>query len=171
MKLIDGDEYPPVKLKCSNGYTILDYNRDNNLQDYFTSWAMWHYAAAGPLNGDTVNWRSWYKDGSQAKYLVSPDCDVCDEESGMQKYETKSTYWMTGNVFGCFWSMKAFHDCDMDFDTYTCYSCKEYSKTHSTDDIVAMDESVDAAQYSWTGMCVDSIREAGASVPDSHDVK
>ena len=67
------------------------------------------------------------------------------------------------------WVFKNFKQ--LEFKTDACYSCKKYSKAHSTDDIVAMDESVDAAQYSWAGMCVNSMREAAASVPDSHDVK
>ena len=171
LKLVDGDEYPPVHLKCSNGYTILDVNQDSNVESYFSSWVLWHYAIAGPLNGDVVNWENWYQAGKQENYLVSPDCNACDKKSGWQKYTTESTYWMSGNVFGCFWSMKAFHNCDMDFDTYTCYSCAEYSKSYETKDILVMDPLVDGAQYQWTGMCVDAIRPASASIPETHDVK
>jgi len=171
LHLMDGEEYPPVKLKCSNHYAILDYNQDMNLKNYFSTWVMWHYAIAGPLNGDVVNWAQWYKPSTAVdhNFLVSPDCTSCDAESGWQKFDTYSTYWMSGNLFGCFWSMKAMHDCDMDYDTYQCYSCFEFSHSHSFDDVFAVEETTSESQYKWTGLCVDSVRSADNSVPQTHD--
>ena len=38
IKFIDSDEYPVVNVKCSDGYSIIDYNYDNNIKEYFSSW-------------------------------------------------------------------------------------------------------------------------------------
>jgi len=125
--LIENDNdnnYPAIYVKCSNEYAILDYNYDNNLKEYFSTWNYWHYAIAGPINGDTVNWEAWYlANDDNTKYLVSADCTTCDESSLLQRYETKTTYWMTGNLFGCWWLVKGFLVCDLDWDTYSCYYC------------------------------------------------
>lgn len=109
MKLVDDNDqetYPIVKVKCSNGYAILDVNYDANIKEYFTSWAMWHSAIAGPTNGDIVDWDNWFiksRYDRTNKFLLSPDCNTCEEDHVRQHYATQTTYWMSGNLFGCYW--------------------------------------------------------------------
>jgi len=55
------EDYPIIRAKCSNGYIIIDYNYDNEVEQYFTSFQKWHYAMAGPLNDDSVNWEKWWR--------------------------------------------------------------------------------------------------------------
>jgi len=172
LKLMEDDDsknYPSVFAKCSNEYTILDYSYDNNLKEYFSSWNYWHYAIAGPNNGDTVNWEEWYlPSDANTKYLVSPDCNTCDEEKNFQLYETKTTYWMTGNLFSCWWNIKGFPVCDLDWDTYTCYYCGEKYFTGNVDP-TPIDESSPADYYDYTGQCVTSIESSQKTVPQIHE--
>ena len=60
LKLIDDNSYPLVLVECSNEFMIVDVNKEPNLKEYFSSWAMWHYAIAGPVNDNPVNWDDWY---------------------------------------------------------------------------------------------------------------
>ena len=103
LKLIDRDEYPIIKGKCSNEYLILDHSVDADISQYFTSWVGWHHSLSGPLKSDTVNWGEWYlpDNGNQnTQYLLSPDCSVCDESDSSQEYSTSTGYYMNANMFG-----------------------------------------------------------------------
>ena len=68
LKLINDDAYPLVLVECSNEFMIIDVKKDPNLKKYFSSWAMWHYGIAGPVNDDPVNWDDWYL---PSKYDIS----------------------------------------------------------------------------------------------------
>ena len=80
----DSVDYTPVHLRCSNEYVILDVSKDSNLINYFSSWEKWHHSIGGPPNHDAVNWREWFLYTSSvnynrnSKYLLSPDCNICD---------------------------------------------------------------------------------------------
>ena len=107
IKFSDDDlNYVPVYLECSNEYAILDYSKDSNIEKYFSSWQLWHYGTAGPRNSNPVTWEQWFlgnSESSNANYLVSPDCSVCDESSSKQLGGLKSTYWLSGNLAKQFW--------------------------------------------------------------------
>ena len=65
----------------------------------------YHYALAGSAVNDNVNWHDWWlptKNDAKAKFIVSPNCDICDESSTEQWRKTKTTYYMNGNFFGWF---------------------------------------------------------------------
>ena len=101
IKLLDGDDYPAVYVTCSNGYILLDYSKDNNLKEYFNTWAMWHQHTAGPTNDVHVNWMEWFlPDDGKTSYIISPDCSSCEVDHRRQLYGQKSAYWMTGTLFG-----------------------------------------------------------------------
>ena len=145
LKLLDGD-YPLVTVQCSNGYMMIDVNQDSDLESYFSSVAMWHYAIMGPVNDDHVNWHDWFLPSSVAPYstdednnnnnnddhtvtgndefefLYSQECQVCDLDSIIGHFAgTTQLPYMSGNLYGCFWPIRGVHDYDMDWDTYECY--------------------------------------------------
>src|SRR5690606_5453128 len=80
-------------------------------------------------NDNHVNWLQWFiptqdSEMDDVKFLLSPDCSSCDETVGYNLlYSKQSTYYMSGTIFGCFWATKGQHNCDVDYDTYSCYSC------------------------------------------------
>ena len=88
----------------------------------------WHLETSGPENTDHVNWRQWYLPDSSTtshEYLVSPDCNTCESEANNQLYDKLTTYWLTGSIFGCFWTVLGQHNCDVDYDSLDCYTCAE----------------------------------------------
>ena len=125
--LSDQDEdYMPVRLDCSNEYVIINLNKDSNLAEYFTTFEMWHYKLAGPSNNNPIDWEDWFlepENNENAKYLISPDCSVCNEKSNIQTRHTKTSYWMTGNLAKLHWPVIGFNECDMYWETYQCYDC------------------------------------------------
>ena len=166
---------------------------------------MWHYETAGPINGDTVNWEEWFlpdayntDSNSEYNYLISPDCSICDEDGSEtdlpQLYETKTTYWMTGNIFLCWWMSLGSDDllCDLDYDTYQCYTCDVEASTddngntyydneltatkiyneisQQTFDSIDEKEAAIEEYYLGTGQCTTSIRKSSATIPATHDV-
>jgi len=162
--LEDNDDCNVVQIQCSNGYMMLNVNKDKNLEKCFSSWAKWHYAIAGPTNDDHVNWAQWFLgDDGNTKYLVSPSCDVCDEsDTTNNDLGTDTTYYMTGNLFGCWWWIRGLHDCDMDWNTYECYACEcDDGACHGT----SMEDS-DAT----TGICATKTRSSTADVATTHDL-
>jgi hypothetical protein len=37
----NGEEYPNIQVRCSEGWTILDYNLDSMISQYFSSFSSW----------------------------------------------------------------------------------------------------------------------------------
>jgi hypothetical protein len=122
LKLVDDDAYPLVYAKCSNGYTMIDYDLDSDWEMYLSSFRQFHYAVAGPVKDDHVNWEGWFL-GSADAYIVSPKCDVCDESETMNYESTESTYYMTDVARGCVHAKLGTAACDLLWDTYECQYC------------------------------------------------
>ena len=62
----------------------------------------WHLVTSGPTNNEHINWRSWFVPDSNItdySYLVSPDCNSCEEEANNQLYNTLTTYYMTATIY------------------------------------------------------------------------
>ena len=122
-------------------------------------------------------------ESSVMNYLISPDCNSCDEDSTRQLYGSSTTYWMTGTIFGCFWSVKGAHNCDVDWDTDTCYTCLD--KTSSTQlkaiknggnslidqgqTRVAISDESSIDEFDKTGICPHNVRSSNQYVPLTHD--
>lgn len=208
LKFLDGDEYPVVKVQCSNGYAILDYSLDSNIASYFNSWQDWILSFAGPDNSHIINWEDWFEPANQANsnlesddsddddseyigenlvtqtgphFLISPNCDACERRKKYQLYNAKTTYWMTGTVFGCFWPVKGAHNCDMSYDDLTCYNCGAANfivdggagRIAITDEYVstfAQQHSKNQATglFTSTGICPKLIHHSNSAVAASH---
>ena len=104
LKLLEGDDYPVLKVQCSNGYMLIDYSSDSDWQYYFSTFLKWHYEIGGPSQDDHYNWAEWYlPSDSQTNYIISPDCDVCDEDVQDDYRNTnglQSGYYMNANFYG-----------------------------------------------------------------------
>jgi len=163
IKLLDGDDYPLIKVKCSNGYAILDYSLDNEISSYFTSFEQWHISIAGAAQAEHINLQEWFiPDDGNTKYLVSESCDVCDES--IQEHGTTNGYYMNANVFGCFVFPRGMPDCDFDIDTLECHSCftsAGFSKIYRTED--GADDAI------ASGACMTLIRPSLAQVDRTFD--
>ena len=173
IKFSDEDgNYVPVYLSCSNEYVILDYSKDSNLEKYFSSWQLWHYGTAGPSNSNPVTWEEWFLNGNSeslnANYLVSPDCNICDESSSRQLANTKSTYWLSGNLAKQFWWNFALPGCDMDYETYECYSCIECMDVTLACDAPSMNYARSSNDFDLTGICSTAIRDSSSEVPNDN---
>ena len=148
---------PLVNLDCSNEYVILNVNKDDKIKEYFTSFEKWHYAIGGPKKSDPVNWNQWFKpnnNDNDGKFLISPQCDVCDKNNEIQVYDEKSSYWMTANMLKLHWAGGGGAiECIMDPDTYECYDC-------SACDI---DDNDNYSQRNTGGICTPSVISKTAS--------
>ena len=60
LKPLEGEEHPPINQKCVSEYMVIDVDRDQNVQHYFSSFDSWHYALRGPALEDSVNWEEWW---------------------------------------------------------------------------------------------------------------
>ena len=60
LKPLEGEEHPPINQKCVGEYMVIDVDRDQNVQHYFSSFDSWHYALRGPAIEDSVNWEEWW---------------------------------------------------------------------------------------------------------------
>ena len=111
-KLINSDnsKYPLINGKCSNGYLILDYNYDNQIYNYFSSWTQWFKDTYGPTNDDKeANWDNWFlpaqliprdDQDDELLWLVSPDCQTCNETNPFNIwYGTKSSWSGIGKKY------------------------------------------------------------------------
>ena len=175
MKLIDDEDYPLVSIKCSNGYGILDYSLDSNIVDYFDTWYQWFPKTIGPTNEAHVNWQEWFlphvdadsddEDMPLTKYALSPDCSSCEVTHKRQLHGLKTTYWMTGTIFGCFWAIKGNHNCDIDYDTNTCYTCDSARGMTFT----AITDNSTEAEYLLTGICPHNVQSSDYYTPVYHD--
>jgi len=163
IKMLDGDDYPVTKVKCSNGYAMLDYSLDTDIASYFTSFLKWHHKIAGASQTDHVNLQEWFvpNDGN-TKYIVSDACDVCEESA--QQYGTSNGYYMNANLFGCFTYPRGMPDCDFDIDTYECHACYstvDFGTIYQTE--FGADDATDM------GACMTFVREASAEVDRTFD--
>ena len=165
---VSDESYVPLYLECSNEYVILDYSKDPNLEYYFSSFEKWHYGIGGPANANPVTWEQWFlpneKDANvDASYLIAPDCDVCDETADRQAFETKSAYWMSGNLAKLTWSYVGFNDCDMDKDTYSCYDC---TSCRDNDSPVCYPTLMEETETDWTktGICGVAVQESNREI-------
>ena len=169
MKLIDVDSAPVVSIKCSNGYGILDYSFDNNIVDYFDTWSQWFPRTAGPSNTVHPNWQEWFLPSKAStgttSFVISPDCNTCEVDHKRQLHDDKTTYWMTGTVFGCFWKIKGSHNCDVDYDTNECYVCTSLSGK----DFTVVDDDTTEDDYAMTGICPHSVFSSDYYTPLTHD--
>jgi len=138
LKLLEnepGTSYPIMHVQCSNGYAMIDYAHDSDWTQHFTSWIKYHYAVAGPIRGDDSNWSRWFlpdlasetepaDQSVNARYLVSPECETCDDSKIFQVNGAHSAYYMSALAFGCFDPTRGWPACDMDYETYTCKVCE-----------------------------------------------
>ena len=180
LKLIDSDDYPAVEVKCSNGYAVLDYTVDENIKEYFSSWTQWFPRTVGPTNDEHINWQQWFlptqyttdttsgEESTTTSFVISPDCNTCEETNGRQLYGDSTTYWMTGTIFGCFWKMKGAHNCDVDYDTDVCYTCSSGLGNSLEFRAISDDEDTSDA-YDTTGICPHNVRESNYWVTTDHD--
>ena len=175
LKLLDDTDevsYPPVNLECINGYAILDYNRDANIEQYFTSFKYWHYGVVGPAPDDRVNWQEWYLPFASdiTKFALSPDCNSCDYDQDWQVYEDKTTYWMTGNTFQCWWSVKGVGECEMNYFTYECYECAQWQNNEVSSSKQAISYlETDTKIWRMCGECTHAVKPSFSKTPQTHD--
>ena len=94
-----------------------------------------------------------------SKYLISPDCNSCDETSEYQTHFTGTTYWMTGNLAKLHWGVIGFNECDMDWDTYQCYDCEA---------CLSMAAGCEATPYTPTSTDFKTSGICGVTVQDSN---
>ena len=91
LKLGSSDDDPIINAACSNQWTIINMQQDNEWESYFTSMRKYHKEVLGPIKDDHVNWQEWLTVDIE-RFIVSPDCSVCDDG-----HELNSMY---GNASG-----------------------------------------------------------------------
>lgn len=67
---------PPIKVMCSNGYTIVNPKLDPNVINYFSSYHDYHASFSGPSLDDHVSWGDWWlpaKADTAASGEVTPE--------------------------------------------------------------------------------------------------
>ena len=136
LKLLPDDDAPLVTVECSNEFMLIDVSTENNLLHYFSSNIMWHRDYMGPTSEDHVNWHDWWIPSSMEnlsedevtsfEFLFSEYCDGCNEitnghYAGTPSDDTGYLPYMTGNLFGCFWTVRGIHSYDFDWDTKECF--------------------------------------------------
>merc|ERR1719242_2296283 len=127
---------------------VIDVNEDPNVEDYFSSFTSWHYAVSGPEMMDHSNWESWWLPSAEwlpngiggdedseeyFQFAISPDCSTCELTNNLEDnvYSLfnddvsgeRTSYYMTGTIFGCLAKHKALKDCRWDYDMMTCGYC------------------------------------------------
>ena len=78
----------PVYLTCSNEYAIFDYNKDNNLEHYFTNLYDFYDDISNALTKNdlkSLNWDEWFLPcvnnditSQNIEYTLSLDCKTCN---------------------------------------------------------------------------------------------
>ena len=94
------DEYPSIKVRCYDGYMILDYSLDPNIANYFSSFWIWTDDAASSTLSDRVTWTDWflpYSESNTLNFRLSPDCSTCETSTDSSDF---TAYFMTGNYIG-----------------------------------------------------------------------
>jgi len=117
--LEDNKEYPNILATCSDSWTILNYQKDNDISRYFSSFQHWTDYVAGADLTHHMTWKQWflpYTDGMQ--FRLSSDCKTCAQG---ETYGDFAAYFMTGDYIGCTWETKGY--CDMDPTTLECFQC------------------------------------------------
>jgi hypothetical protein len=78
---------------------LIDYNNDNNWKDYFSSWIQFHWQVASPFKSDYVDMTEWFlpdvEYSGDYDYILSYDCDTCNENSLLQTEGLSTTYWQS----------------------------------------------------------------------------
>ena len=189
MKLLPDDDlssYPIIYGQCSNEYLILDVSIDDDIKKYFNSFNMYHRSVGGPSNEYIVNWQNWFLppqiENSAYNYILSPDCNVCEDNHKRQLYGEKTVYMMTGTMFGCFWILKGEHNYDEDYGSYQCYYPKVYGNNgndngnadniNQVGDLPKYELNDDSSIDDWdhSGVCAFNVRSADLDVPfTDHD--
>jgi len=185
LKLMEEDSYPAIHQKCDNGYMVIDYNEDPNVQHYFSTFMSWHYALSGPSAMDPSNWQQWWlpsndflesnKDTEEYfRFVISPDCSTCDTDNNFKNNDfhlfndddsvdgDRTAYYMTGTLFGCLSKYKALKDCRWDYDSYQCTYCTR----RATDEDMGyhvLNRSDDNDWTLWTDYYVQRERTVGGS--------
>jgi len=123
----NGEEYPNIQVQCVDGWTILNYNLDSYISQYFSSFTSWTEFVASSELDDRVGWTDWFIPTTETtKFRVSADCQTCASNENLEDY---STYFMTGNYIGCLWVTKGM--CDMETSTLECFECSTGGTTYS----------------------------------------
>ena len=82
-----------------------------------------------------------------------------------QLYNDKTTYYMTGDMFGCIWS-QGDHRLDQDFESYQCYYSKQTSLQKHAPEMVGefsiqkLDDSSSIADWDLSGSCSFNVRSS-----------
>ena len=168
----ESSDYVPVHIECSNGFMIIDVSKDNSLVDYFSSFEDWHYQMSGPSTTNPVTWEEWFlplQNNNESEYLLSPDCNVCNDKLAIQIYDKKSTYWMSGNLAKIYWAVFGFSECDMDAQTYLCQDCSDCELEDPclptpVSTIVNGEETFQITDFGNTGTCANSVLAANSQV-------
>lgn len=197
LKLLDDETAPLVSVECSNGFTLIDISQDSGLLQYFSSSIMWHKDYAGPTSDDHVNWHDWWLPSSREildsnsnsetsfEFLYSEYCNDCDDIVTGHYADTPSDEggylpYMTGNMFGCFWTVRGVHNYDFDWDTHECFYHISGTSTLVNDTFTPCDP-VSSRDYTYqqihsfpsflTGACPTFPLSSTYSVAVYHDVK
>ena len=118
------DDKPILSVECSNEYIIINPSSDPNWSLYFTSWIKYHYGVIGPDRNDFVNWQQWFIPSKlNDQFLISLDCNQCDQYQSFQKHGIDSTFYLSALAFGCFNPTRGWPSCDFEYDTYQCRLC------------------------------------------------
>ena len=110
------DYYPSILVRCHQGWTIMDYTLDSNIQYYFSSWQQFTSDTASmDTSFERKNWNHWLQ-VHNVDFSVSDDCQTCLAEA---PEDYNKAYYMTGNYYGCSFATNVL--CDMDTTTNQCY--------------------------------------------------
>ena len=176
VKLLDGDSYPALNVKCSNEYVIVNLHQDLEWQSYFRSIRKYHYNLLGPDKDDHSNWAEWMLP-QMDKFIVSPDCSTCDEEHELNSlYGDESAYYMTPVTQGCTQLPIGLIGCDMDWHSYACRVCETsetrepgywhsyevYNGLNNPNTTLHFEDEVGQEGFAKYGLCGFTIRDAKA---------
>merc|ERR1712154_47017 len=146
MRLIDDTSYPLVTAKCHNQYLI---------------------EISGVNKNDRSNWAKWFipsqnnYDEEHSKFLVSPQCDVCDKtDKEHQMFGDQSAYYANPDAYGNFQGVRR-PACEMDWNSYKCKTCA-YNLEQSTK--IGVDRTCEYSECMHQGLtmgaCYTEIRSA-----------
>ena len=73
-------EYPNVRVRCDDGWTIIDYKLDKEVEKYFSSFGICTEYVASSALADRVSFTEWwlpYAEGDA--FYVAEDCKECKD--------------------------------------------------------------------------------------------
>ena len=95
---------PSIKVRCFEGWTILDYSLDSNIENYFSSTMQVHDGfLTMDVSKEHLNWDEWFKIDNVV-FSTSTDCQSCDYDPADPT--ASNAYYMTGNYYGCAFATK-----------------------------------------------------------------